>query len=65
MTYDPTDMDAAFADVLARAAALPELNRADYYYEDQYVDALIELVVEHSTLRLQFPGLNDERPADA
>ncbi len=64
MTYDPADVDAAFADVMARAAALPDLDRADYYYGDQYVDALIELVVEKSPLRLHFPDLHGERPTD-
>lgn len=49
------DLDAAFADVLARAAALPSLPAAEYNSADELVDAQIKLVVEHSTVRVRFP----------
>ncbi len=49
------DLDAAFAEVLARAAALPDLPVADYNSADELVDAQIKLVVEHSNVRVRFP----------
>ena len=45
-----SDVDAEIAQIMARAAALPKLNRADYAYPEQLIDAEIALVVKHSRI---------------
>ncbi len=51
----PRDFNAAFADVLARAAALPRLDPAEYPTLDEQVQARIAWIVAHSPLQLEFP----------
>lgn len=49
------DFGEGFAEVLARAAALPDLSREDFETTEDFVDAHIRAVVDRSVMRLRFP----------